>query len=149
MVLIGISGKPTSITWYEIWEGVVAINTVCVRKNKKGGKAYRLGKFFVFTRSSAIRLSDNATGLRKNIYIELVDEFPDALPLIDDPMQTNSSSRYDWFEVPASFSSLNVDSANLEPSLPLQPLTASDAVQDSISKSTNLSFSDSSMTDQS
>ncbi|KAL6720048.1 hypothetical protein ACLMJK_001969 [Lecanora helva] len=103
---------------------------MCVRKNKKGGKAYRLG-------------------LRKNISIELVDEFPDALYLIDDPFRTNSSAMYDWFEVPASFLSPNVDTASLEAALPLKTLTASDAVEDSIMISTNLTLTNSSAVNQS
>ena len=42
MIEIGIQGRATTTSWYEIWEAVMAIVAICVRA-KKGGKAYRIG----------------------------------------------------------------------------------------------------------
>ena len=42
MIEIGIQGKATTTSWYEIWEAVMAIVAMCVRADK-GGKAYRIG----------------------------------------------------------------------------------------------------------
>ena len=42
---IGIAGKSTSTTWYEIWEAATALAAVCVRAHEKGGKAYGLGDY--------------------------------------------------------------------------------------------------------
>ncbi|KAM0805897.1 hypothetical protein BDR22DRAFT_816768 [Usnea florida] len=55
---VDISGKSTSVTWYEIWEATIALSTMCVRTQGKGGKAFGMG-------------------LRKNIFIEISDENPD------------------------------------------------------------------------
>ena len=45
MIEIGIQGKATTTSWYEIWEAVIAIVAMCVRA-EKGGKAYRIGQNF-------------------------------------------------------------------------------------------------------
>lgn len=41
---IDIDGGPTIISWYEIWEAVIALASVCTRYKNKGGKARGLGK---------------------------------------------------------------------------------------------------------
>ncbi len=40
---IDMAGKPTIGTWYEIWEAMVAIASMCIRAKDKGGKATGLG----------------------------------------------------------------------------------------------------------
>ena len=42
---IDMWGSATRVAWYEIWEAVLAIATVCVRAAGKGGKAFRLGQY--------------------------------------------------------------------------------------------------------
>lgn len=44
-VLVDIKGKSTSVAWYEIWEAVIAVATMCVRAAGKGGKYHGLGKW--------------------------------------------------------------------------------------------------------
>ena len=43
MVRIDIKGEPTGLSWYEAWEGVVALAAICVRGKQKSGKATGLG----------------------------------------------------------------------------------------------------------
>lgn len=43
MVKIDIAGQPTGLSWYEIWEGLVALASGCVRGKQKCGKATGLG----------------------------------------------------------------------------------------------------------
>lgn len=45
MVKIDITGQPTGLSWYEVWEGVVALASGCVRGKQKGGKATGLGLY--------------------------------------------------------------------------------------------------------
>ena len=40
---IDIAGEPTIGTWYQIWEATLAIGSMCIRANNKGGKAIGLG----------------------------------------------------------------------------------------------------------
>lgn len=42
-MIIDIAGEPTSGTWYQIWEATLAIGSMCIRANNKGGKAMGLG----------------------------------------------------------------------------------------------------------
>ena len=42
---VDISGKSTSASWYEIWEAMSALTSMCVRAHGKGGKAFGLGKY--------------------------------------------------------------------------------------------------------
>ena len=49
---VDISGKSTSVTWYEIWEATVALSTMCVRAQDKGGKAFGLGECALLKRFS-------------------------------------------------------------------------------------------------
>ena len=42
---VGITGKSTSASWYEIWEAAAALIAMCVRASGKGGKAFGIGKF--------------------------------------------------------------------------------------------------------
>lgn len=44
-VTIDITGQPTGLSWYEAWEGVVALAAVCVRGKEKSGKATGLGVY--------------------------------------------------------------------------------------------------------
>lgn len=48
MVNIDINGKATTVTWYEIWEAIMAISSMCVRAQEKGGKATGLGQYFSY-----------------------------------------------------------------------------------------------------
>lgn len=41
--IVDMSGKPTTGTWYQIWEATVAIASMCIRAKEKGGKATGLG----------------------------------------------------------------------------------------------------------
>ena len=43
MVTIDITGEPTGLSWYEIWEAVLALGSTCVRGKDKCGKATGLG----------------------------------------------------------------------------------------------------------
>ena len=43
MVTIDIVGEPTPLSWYEVWEGVVALASTCVRGKGKCGKGSGLG----------------------------------------------------------------------------------------------------------
>lgn len=61
MVKIDIAGQPTGLSWYEIWEGLVALASGCVRGKQKCGKATGLG-------------------LGRNVFLELSDENADAIP---------------------------------------------------------------------
>ncbi|CAF9927366.1 MAG: hypothetical protein ALECFALPRED_003692 [Alectoria fallacina] len=58
-VKIDITGQPTGLSWYEVWEAVVALASTCVRGRQKCGKATGLG-------------------LGRNVYLQLSDENPDA-----------------------------------------------------------------------
>lgn len=40
---IDIEGPATLATWYELWEAVTAVASMCVRQKGKGGKAKNLG----------------------------------------------------------------------------------------------------------
>ena len=40
---IDITGEPTGLSWYEVWEAVVALAATCVRGKQKSGKATGLG----------------------------------------------------------------------------------------------------------
>ncbi len=42
-VIIDIEGPATVTSWYEIWEAVTAIASMCTRQKHKGGKAKGLG----------------------------------------------------------------------------------------------------------
>lgn len=44
-VTIDITGEPTGLSWYEAWEGVVALAAICVRGKQKSGKATGLGLY--------------------------------------------------------------------------------------------------------
>lgn len=44
---VEIAGKSTSATWYEIWEAMAALSTMCVRAYGKGGKGFGLGEYSV------------------------------------------------------------------------------------------------------
>lgn len=59
MVKIDITGQPTGLSWYEVWEAVVALASTCVRGRQKCGKAAGLG-------------------VGRNIFLQLSDEHPDA-----------------------------------------------------------------------
>ena len=43
-MVLDIRGKATSISWYEIWEAVLAVASMCVRALGKGGKAINIGE---------------------------------------------------------------------------------------------------------
>ena len=45
MVKIDITGQPTGLSWYEVWEAVVALASTCVRGRQKCGKATGLGSY--------------------------------------------------------------------------------------------------------
>lgn len=45
MVKLDIAGQPTGLSWYEVWEAVVALGATCVRGRQKGGKATGLGLY--------------------------------------------------------------------------------------------------------
>ena len=42
-MFVDMTGNPTIGTWYQIWEATLALGSICVRGNKKGGKATGLG----------------------------------------------------------------------------------------------------------
>lgn len=42
---IGIVGKSTSASWYEIWEAASALAAMCIRAHEKGGKAFGIGDY--------------------------------------------------------------------------------------------------------
>ena len=42
-MVIDMTGKPTIGTWYQIWEATLALGSVCMRGNEKGGRATGLG----------------------------------------------------------------------------------------------------------
>ena len=44
-VKIDITGQPTGLSWYEVWEAVVALASTCVRGRQKCGKATGLGLY--------------------------------------------------------------------------------------------------------
>ena len=46
MVTVDIVGEPTPLSWYEVWEGVVALASTCVRGKGKCGKGSGLGLWF-------------------------------------------------------------------------------------------------------
>lgn len=74
MIQIGIAGKSTTSSWYEIWEAMVAVVTICVR-NDKAGKAKSIGEHH--THINRFHVCSLRSGLHKNIFIELTDEYPD------------------------------------------------------------------------
>lgn len=43
MVKMDINGEPTGLSWYEVWEAVVAVASACVHERQKCGKATGLG----------------------------------------------------------------------------------------------------------
>lgn len=45
MVKIDITGQPTGLSWYEVWEAVVALASTCVRGRQNCGKATGLGVY--------------------------------------------------------------------------------------------------------
>lgn len=47
MVKIDIMGQPTGLSWYEVWEAVVALAATCVRGRQKCGKATGLGLYHI------------------------------------------------------------------------------------------------------
>ncbi|KAL2055746.1 hypothetical protein ABVK25_003990 [Lepraria finkii] len=69
---IDIVGRPTMVAWYEIWEAILAIASLCVRGKGKGGKATGLG-------------------LSRNIFVEMADENPDMQPPAANISLSNSS----------------------------------------------------------
>ena len=44
---IDVDGPATVSNWYELWEAVSALTTMCTRRNRKGGKAKGIGMFLV------------------------------------------------------------------------------------------------------
>lgn len=61
MLRIDITGQPTGLSWYEVWEAAVALASTCVRGRQKCGKATGLG-------------------LDRNVFIQLSNENPDTTP---------------------------------------------------------------------
>lgn len=45
MLTIDVTGEPTGLSWYEVWEGAVALTSACVRGRQKCGKASGLGLY--------------------------------------------------------------------------------------------------------
>ena len=45
--VVGMTGKSTSASWYEIWEAMTALTAMCVRAHGKGGRAFGMGEFLV------------------------------------------------------------------------------------------------------
>lgn len=45
-MFVDIAGRPTIGTWYQIWEATLALGSICIRGNKKGGRAKGLGQYF-------------------------------------------------------------------------------------------------------
>ena len=45
MVKIDITGQPTGLSWYEVWEATVALTATCVRGKQQSGKATGLGPY--------------------------------------------------------------------------------------------------------
>lgn len=43
MIKIDITGQPTGLSWYEVWEAAVALTATCVRGKQQLGKATGLG----------------------------------------------------------------------------------------------------------
>lgn len=41
--IIDTAGKPTIGTWYQMWEAMMAIASMCLRAKNRGGKATGLG----------------------------------------------------------------------------------------------------------
>lgn len=66
MLTIDVTGEPTGLSWYEVWEGAVALTSACVRGRQKCGKASGLG-------------------LGRNVFLQISDENPDSIsqPLLD------------------------------------------------------------------
>ena len=45
MATISIVGRTSTLSsWYEVWEAISALASVCVRGKQKGGKARNFGK---------------------------------------------------------------------------------------------------------
>lgn len=75
MVKIDITGQPTGLSLYEVWEAVVALASTCVRGRQKCGKAAGLGSYtIVEVRARWLMVS----GVGRNIFLQLSDEHPDA-----------------------------------------------------------------------
>ncbi len=45
IIVVDFDGRSASSSWYEIWEAVNAIAYMCVRPQKKGGRASGIGKY--------------------------------------------------------------------------------------------------------
>ena len=43
---VDMAGEPTIGTWYQIWEAMVALASICMRGKDRGGKATGLGQYF-------------------------------------------------------------------------------------------------------
>lgn len=87
---IDIVGRPTMVAWYEIWEAILAIATLCVRGKGKVGKATGLGKYSrrIFPTSLGLCF---LPGLSRNIFVEMADENPDMQPPAANISLSNSS----------------------------------------------------------
>ena len=147
MVQIGISGKPTSLAWYEVWEAVMAVFTMCVRNHGKGGKAFGLGQYLGQNELRYALIS--WTGLRKNIYLELMDEYPDAsLPTIHTTRANNTSS-YGWFKAFAASNASDIDSLSSFSTMPFEASAIIDGDRNSLVELPDIDASNSSRIDQS
>lgn len=45
MIVVDFDGRSATSSWYEIWEAVNAIAYMCVRTQKKGGRANGIGRY--------------------------------------------------------------------------------------------------------
>lgn len=127
MIQIGIAGKSTTSSWYEIWEAMVAVVTICVR-NDKAGKAKSIGEHH--THINRFHVCSLRSGLHKNIFIELTDEYPDLHHVRTNISDNVSSALEIWGGRNGSEISLgNGRGANLSV-LPVDDVMASDESSD-------------------
>ncbi len=71
---IDIKRPPTGLTIYEVWEAIIALTSTCVRGRQKCGKATGLG-LLITMKSEWL----TASGIGRNIFLQLSDENPDAM----------------------------------------------------------------------
>jgi hypothetical protein len=87
-------------------------------------------------------------GLRKNVYLELVDEYPDALSTMGTRLQTNSSSSENWSETYAAGTSLDNNGPVPFSIIPFETSPGSDGDVSSMIALPDIAYLNSSTTDQ-
>lgn len=67
MIKVDITGQPTGLSWYEVWEAAVALTATCVRGKQQPGKATGLG-LYISEQSQAMGETNAPRSRQKHIH---------------------------------------------------------------------------------